>query len=369
MVSHLKTANMKHPQCLPIELFYLIADFACREALFSMRSVDRFLCKVATPRAFRVLLWRDSPESVSSLCQLLCCRHLRGIVEEIICCRDKQTQNLSDDRHVHDTQLLLAFSLFRCLPALRALSIDLLSCCGAFQRDVIAFLSISPPLTPLRALSLHNISPWSEGFDLDPLSRGLAQLSISIATHRPPADVPFWAGFVPRLLQAPANTLTSLALHTGDAPPHQLNLRGLFYPHLRRLSLGCIFLDKPAGAEEFILAHAQTLVSLRLRDCKIKPTSEIPGRTWGHVYGVLGERMECLRELDVTNEGDGVAYCPRAVHVPTILPEFGGWPLWKAWDARELEKLKEIVRVRAADVDKDGRVGWGSWADAASPAF
>ncbi|KAI0038518.1 hypothetical protein FA95DRAFT_1613331, partial [Auriscalpium vulgare] len=112
------------------------------------------------------------------------------------------------------------------------------------------------------------------------------------------------------------------------------------------------------AVEEFILAHARTLRSLVLIDCKIVVASDSasadpPPRTWAQVYETLGRELTVLTELKVIEAPSPGLHPSRPIgrytswHEEYLWMQYTGPPRgWDAPDDAALEALKQIVEER-----------------------
>ncbi|KAI0047448.1 hypothetical protein FA95DRAFT_1221995 [Auriscalpium vulgare] len=133
--------------------------------------------------------------------------------------------------------------------------------------------------------------------------------------------VEFFCDTLPPLLAAPAATVTTLELRAdqavGGIPGLLPALGELRCPSLQRLALRHVLFAGVTVAEAFVLAHADTLTSLRLENCKVSigPDEDSPDRLWAQIYGALAEGLVCLRELDVEEDHEGAIVCFFSVDV------------------------------------------------------
>ncbi|KAI0047365.1 hypothetical protein FA95DRAFT_1679145 [Auriscalpium vulgare] len=228
------------------------------------------------------------------------------------------------------------------------------------------------PAATLRALTLRNLNAHFShqlsypGFHA--LFNGLTTLRLSLnSTLSATGDVEevgmetFWKGTILPFLHIPRETLTTLALHSdqdvgGEYPG--ASFAGLHYPRLQQLSLCHLLLDEVTAVEDFILAHARTLRSLVLIDCKIVVASDSasadpPPRTWAQVYETLGRELMGLTELKVIEAPSPGLHPSRPIARYTSWHEEYLWMQYtsppRGWDAADdaaLETLKEIVEER-----------------------
>ncbi|OBZ72951.1 hypothetical protein A0H81_06825 [Grifola frondosa] len=113
-----------------------------------------------------------------------------------------------------------------------------------------------------------------------------------------------WSRTIPlRVLTPPQPQLTSLIL-ISDQPVGVvplMDLSGLFYPALRRLTMGGMTFDEHRCMEDFIVRHRATLNSLVLDSCPMffGTTAGAPHRSWATVCARFQETLENLVELQV----------------------------------------------------------------------
>ncbi|KAI0058952.1 hypothetical protein BV25DRAFT_1918864 [Artomyces pyxidatus] len=381
---------------LPLELLLFIFELSDSSGLRNVRAANKALSEVATPVAFRTLHCTSTEPSTAGLLRLLKCSSIRPHVREIVY-QDWYAESrgaaepyvsMMSEYHAGEN-LVAAIEMLQELPALHALSFTFFplyedeteefihatdesdySTYLVLQRCVLNALAAVEPAPALRSLTLTNLIALDNPVFAQPAFLALIQrltlfhISTLSDVQRGAHDrhlTRFYANALPPMLRAPGSSLTSLTLHadqdTGKEPG--LNLRGLSYPHLAHLSLQRVIFSAATGAEAFVLAHAQTLMSLSLLRCKISHDEVVQAtpRMWSDVYGTLSAQLVGLRRLQVVEEweGEGLTnWTPGGKKVRYVWLETpGGW--WNPYfpghvkqDKRALESFRQIVDLRRA---------------------
>ncbi|KAI0047454.1 hypothetical protein FA95DRAFT_1606051 [Auriscalpium vulgare] len=392
---------------LAAELLRIVIALTPPEDLLSVRAASRTLRSIATPAAFRIAKANSTVESVVALCDLLQSDlrvHVREVVYQDWYCSQESEKPEStppeDDQAEVQVHLVRAIERLPTLPALHNVSLifhdtfteptsayidDERSPYLDLQRATLTALATAGPMPALRALTLDNIIVFPDAIYADPrfldVLRGVHALRLTLlsdtdlegAVFQDPI-VEFFSDALPLLLAAPAAMLTTLELRgdqdVGGIPGLLPALGELRCPSLQRLALRHVLFAGDTGAEAFVLAHVDTLTSLRLENCKVSISSEEdgPDRVWAQIYGALAEGLVNLRELDVEEDHEGANWPdgnPEGRKLRyTKFDDGYGWNSYfgededmsnEAWVLRDdegLDAFRTVVRARAgSEVD------------------
>lgn len=347
---------------LPFELFDEIIDYVAMSAqeMFTLRCVNKTLCSLVTPAAFREIVVHTTEKSSQGFLELLVSADIAKHVRVVRIIEDPvpysvETERDEDERFKRvGNRLRGACFMLHLIPALESLVIEFFTDGDAWmqpfsyaddltryhrlQWEVLDGLARNPsPLPALRSLQIDNWFAYpNELYYAAPFERMLASLRDlrftvqdtdykSDLDHFPAED--FWGDFIgPRVLE-PAVNLESLAMSCDldYGSLFRLNLGWVTYPCLTSLSLSNFVWDdarvNPRAvvpeAEDFIVRHGQTLKKLELHHCTIcVPGDKLtPVRSWAAVWNRFAEELIELVDLVV-------AYNPHRQYV-YFLQDYG----------------------------------------------
>ncbi|KAH9031410.1 hypothetical protein EDB83DRAFT_2525785 [Lactarius deliciosus] len=342
MVSNMLFAGLLS---LPLELLDQVIDYVATspQEILTLRSVNKTLCSLVTPEAFRKIVVQTTDEGIQGFLELLVSTHISKhvrvvqIVEDPGSIFETEWGEGSEDEMKRGNRLRGVCFMLHLIPSLETLVITLFPYedpsltntssdndnpmqYHSLQWDVLRGLACNPnPLPALRSLQIDNwfASP-NDLYAAAPFRRMVASLrdlrlalqdAKSDMYHYPAQEI--WPDVIEWRVLHPAVNLESLSMSCNFKCGSliRLDLGSVTFPHLTSLSLSNFVWDdvrvNPRAvilqAEDFIVRHGKTLKKLELQGCMIcvprnRPT---PVRSWAAVWKRFADELTELVDLEV----------------------------------------------------------------------
>ncbi|KAF8198187.1 hypothetical protein K438DRAFT_2016294 [Mycena galopus ATCC 62051] len=374
---------------LPLELLQIIVEnLKDGPSILNLRLVSKTLNSVATPRAFRVVIVRDSVKSAQAVSLLQDCNEaVTASVREVVFQGDYGEQEPEETAR---EGLKMVFSRLTKFPNLQKLQFDFNpeyeeednyqipenpTNYLQLQNAILAALAANPPPS-LVSLTLNNLIAMPDDIyaqeSFHRVFRSLQALDISVlcdaeseGSYFQDPLVDFWNKSLPHMIRS-ATAVTALTIRSnlpvGAYPA--LSFKDTFLPGLSSLALYRFVLEPALPDSDvvaFILRHKATLTHLTLHDCSIDggEEGEFP-RPWNAVFETFKTELGALREFVLENEAEiyhrhvvgrdsrfeytrldpGWGYMPSEGELPS-----GGL------DLPALESLMDLVESRQPDAE------------------
>ncbi|KAH8993861.1 hypothetical protein EDB86DRAFT_1315852 [Lactarius hatsudake] len=333
---------------LPLELLDQVIDYVATspQEILTLRSVNKTLCSLVTPAAFRKIVVQTTDEGIQAFLELLVSTHISKHVRVVQIVEDPGSifetdsewgEGSEDEMKRVGNRLRGACFMLHLIPSLETLVITLFpyedpsltntssdnddpTQYHSLQWDVLRGLACNPnPLPALRSLQIDNwfASP-NDLYAAAPFQRMVASLrDLRLAVQDAKSDMynyptqEIWPNVIEWRVLHPAVNLESLSMSCNFKCGSliRLDLRSVTFPHLTSLSLSNfvwddVRVDRRAvvlEAEDFIVRHGKTLKKLELQSCMIcvmenRPT---PVRSWAAVWKRFADELTELVDLVV----------------------------------------------------------------------
>ncbi|KAH9071429.1 hypothetical protein EDB83DRAFT_248981 [Lactarius deliciosus] len=314
------------------------------QEILTLRSVNKTLCSLVTPAAFRKIVVYTRDESLQRFRELLVSTHISKHVRVVQIVEDPGNifetewgEGSEDEMERVGNRLRGVCFMLHLIPSLETLVITFFpyedpSWKNTFsdsdpmqyhslQWDVLGGLACNPnPLPALRSLQIDNwfASP-DDLYAAAPFQRMVASLrDLRLAVQDAKSDTMYhfpaqeiWPDVIEWRVLHPAVNLESLSMSCNFKCGSliRLDLGSVSFPHLTSLSLSNFVWDdvrvNPRAAileaEDFIVRHGKTLKKLELQSCIIcvprnRPT---PVRSWAAVWKRFADELTELVDLVV----------------------------------------------------------------------
>ncbi|KAH9021497.1 hypothetical protein EDB85DRAFT_2293481 [Lactarius pseudohatsudake] len=342
MVSNMLFAGLLS---LPLELLDEVIDYVTTspQEILTLRSVNKTLCSLVTPAAFREIVVYTRDESTQGFLELLVSTHISKHVRVVQIVEDpgpfetEWGEGSEDEMNRVGNRLRGVCFMLHLIPSLETLVITFFpyedpSLRNTFsdnddptqyhslQWDVFGGLACNPnPLPALRSLQIDNwfASP-DDLYAAAPFQRLVASLrdlrfSVQDAKsdmyHFPAQEI--WPDVIEWRVLHPAVNIESLSMSCNFKCGSliRLDLGSVTFPHLTSLSLSNFVWDDvrvdPRAvvleAEDFIVRHGKTLKKLELQSCIIcvPRNRHTPVRSWAAVWNRFADELTELVDLVV----------------------------------------------------------------------
>ncbi|KAH8978149.1 hypothetical protein EDB92DRAFT_1911942 [Lactarius akahatsu] len=320
---------------LPLELLDEVTDYiaASPQEILTLRCVNKALCSLVTPAAFRKIVVHTTDESAQGFLGLLVSTDIAKHVRVIQIVRDERFKRVG-------IRLRGVCFMLHLIPSLESLITffpdedaslkdpfsynDDPTRYHFFQRDLLGGLACNPnPLPALRSLQIQVDNWFAYPDDLyvaAPFQRIVASLRDlrflvqdtdykSDLDHFPAED--FWPDVIWHRVLRPAVNLESLSMSCSleFGSLIRLDLGSVTFPQLSSLSLSNLVWDDvrvdpqvvALEAEDFIVRHGKTLKKLELQSCTICVPRDRPTlvRSWAAVWSWFADELTELVDLVV----------------------------------------------------------------------
>ncbi|KAH9030890.1 hypothetical protein EDB85DRAFT_2290300 [Lactarius pseudohatsudake] len=344
MVSNMLFAGLLS---LPLELLDQVIDYVATspQEILTLRSVNKTLCSLVTPAAFREIVVYTRDKNIHGFLELLVSTHISKhvrvvqIVEDPVL-SDSETEwgeDSEDEMKRVGNRLRGVCFMLHLIPSLETLVITFFpyedpswnntfsdndgpTQYHSLQWDVLGGLACNPnPLPALRSLQIDNWFAFHDDlYAAAPFQRMIASLrDLCLTVQDAKSDMynfpaqEIWPDVIEWRVLHPAVNLESLSMSCNFKCGSliRLDLGSVTFPHLTSLSLSNFVWDdvrvNPRAvvleAEDFIVRHGKTLKKLKLQSCKIcvprnRPT---PVRSWAAVWKRFADELTELVDLVV----------------------------------------------------------------------
>ncbi|KAH9011964.1 hypothetical protein EDB83DRAFT_2680617 [Lactarius deliciosus] len=307
---------------LPLELLDQVIDYVATspQEILTLRSVNKTLCSLVTPEAFRKIVVQTTDEGIQGFLELLVSTHISKHVRVVQIVEDPGSIFETEWGEGSEDEMKRGNRLRD--PSLTNTSSDNDNPMQyhSLQWDVLGGLACNPnPLPALRSLQIDNwfASP-NDLYAAAPFQRMIASLrDLRLAVQDAKSDMynypaqEIWPKVIEWRVLHPAVNLESLSMSCNFKCGSliRLDLGSVTFPHLTSLSLSNFVWDdvrvNPRAvilqAEDFIVRHGKTLKKLELQGCMIcvprnRPT---PVRSWAAVWKRFADELTELVDLEV----------------------------------------------------------------------
>lgn len=312
---------------LPYELLKAIVDrVSRRKDVLGIRTLNKTLCAVATPRIFRRVNVMCTLKSATGFGEIL----ERDIAQHVEVITFTDGIDFFTDEKIREANalrveksLVSSFARILAFPRLKTLKLSFSMVYDPpvdrmpLQWTILSAISSQSPLPNLSSFEIQGLMAFhSTHYELPSFARLLSSVTrLHIAPDLGPLQdsrfrdpfIAFWEQVIQLdVLSSVSHSLTSFALHSnidvGIVP--RLDFSQVNLPALRSLSLEKILFNEETHIEDFIVRHKKTMKKLWFTECRIA-VDNVEGdapRQWSQIWEHFEGELKALVLLDVRSE-------------------------------------------------------------------